>query len=54
MSRTTEKKEGTTRSIGCVIPEELYWQFKQIQAERHETMAQAIENAIRLYLDATK
>lgn len=42
------------RSIGGVIPEELYWEFKAARAQRRETCPQALENAIRLYLDVAK
>jgi hypothetical protein len=46
---TNQKEEA--KSIGALIPAKLYWQFKRIQAERKETATQAIENAIRLYIE---
>lgn len=38
-----------TKNIGGPIPEDLYWQFKQVQSSRKESATQALINAIRLY-----
>lgn len=43
-----------TKTVGGAIPSELYWHFKKIQAERKESATQALENAIRLYVEITK
>lgn len=40
------------RSVGGLIPEDLFWEFKSARARRHESGPQALENAIRLYLEA--
>lgn len=40
-----------TKSIGGIVSADLYWAFKKEQAARHESTVQALENAIRLYLD---
>lgn len=45
--------EQPTRSVGALIPEDLYWKFVQARADRHETAAKALEIAIMLYLDLT-
>lgn len=39
------------KSIGGSIPAQLYWQFKEVQASRHESATKALENAIRLYIE---
>jgi len=41
-----------TKSIGGIVSADLYWAFKKEQAARHESNVQALENAIRLYLEA--
>lgn len=41
-----------TKSIGGIVSADLYWAFKKEQAARHENNVQALENAIRLYLEA--
>lgn len=41
----------SVRSVGGLIPENLFWEFKAARARRHENGNQAIENAIRLYLE---
>ena len=48
----SKKSEDKTRSIGSIIPEDLYWEFKRAQVARHESTVKALEIAIRLYLDA--
>lgn len=40
-----------TKSVGGAIPAELYWLFKKIQVTRKESATQALENAIRLYVE---
>ena len=42
------------RSVGGLIPEDLFWEFKSARAKRHESGPQALENAIRLYLEVDK
>ena len=49
MENTTESKG--TKFIGGEIPIELFWEFKKAQAIRKESAKDALENAIRLYLD---
>lgn len=44
-------KEQDTKNIGGAIPTDLYWQFKKIQADRKETATEALQNAIRLYIE---
>lgn len=43
--------ENLKKSFGGQISEDLYWEFKKAQAARHESTAQALEIAIRLYLE---
>lgn len=38
--------------LGIGIPDELYWRFKKVQAERRESSRQALETAIYLYIEA--
>ena len=40
------------KSVGGKIPEALFWQFKETYAKRRESATEALENAIRLYIDA--
>ena len=47
-------KDNTTKAVGGQIPIELYWEFKQAQVDRHESATQALENAIRVYIDIAK
>lgn len=42
----------SNKNIGGAIPEDLYWKFKAAQVARHESSTKALENAIRLYVDA--
>ena len=50
MCKTTPNENPPkTKNIGGPIPEELYWQFKQVQSSRKESATQALINAIRLY-----
>ena len=44
-------KSNTSKSVGGQIPIDLYWAFKQAQVDRHESATQALENAIRLYVN---
>ena len=39
------------KSVGGKIPETLFWQFKEAYAKRRESATEALENAIRLYID---
>ena len=39
------------KSVGGKIPEVLFWQFKETYAKRRESATEALENAIRLYID---
>ena len=39
------------KSVGGKIPETLFWQFKETYAKRRESATEALENAIRLYID---
>lgn len=41
------------KSVGGKIPETLFWQFKETYAKRRESATEALENAIRLYIDVT-
>jgi hypothetical protein len=45
------KSTESFRSVGGLIPEDLFWEFKASRANRHESGNQAMENAIRLYLE---
>lgn len=48
------KKDMSLKSIGGQVSQDLYWQFKEACVTRHETAAQALEHAIRLYIDVNK
>lgn len=48
MQEQTDNK----KSVGGKIPETLFWQFKETYAKRRESATEALENAIRLYIDA--
>jgi hypothetical protein len=47
MQEQTDNK----KSVGGKIPETLFWQFKETYAKRRESATEALENAIRLYID---
>lgn len=47
MQEQTDNK----KSVGGKIPEVLFWQFKETYAKRRESATEALENAIRLYID---
>lgn len=49
-----DKKDVPKKSIGGLIPEELYWQFTTARGARHESATEALENAVRLYVDIIK
>lgn len=51
MNDTATAPKDETKTVGGAIPSELYWKFKKIQAERKESATQALENAIRLYVE---
>lgn len=38
------------KTISGKVDADLYWKFKAAAAERHETIPQALENAVRLYV----
>ena len=48
---THDESRDETKTVGGPIPVDLYWSFKRTQAERKESATQALENAIRLYVD---
>ena len=43
------KQDG--KSLGAVVPEQLYWDFKDAAAKRKESMQEAIIHAARMYVD---
>lgn len=43
--------EHEKRSVGAQIPEDLYWRFVKVRAERHESASKALEIAIMLYVE---
>lgn len=51
MSRITE--EGL-KMLGAKIPNELHWRFKCAAAERHESITEAIMNAVEIYISIGK
>jgi len=51
MSDTIVTPKDETKTVGGAVPAELYWRFKKVQAERKESATQALENAIRLYVE---
>lgn len=50
----TCSEEPETKLLGAQVPEDIYWQFKNMASSRKETMQEAILNAAYLYLDADK
>lgn len=42
-----------TKNLNTKVDTDLYWDFKREAAKRKETMPEAIENALRLYLGLT-
>lgn len=50
MENTKKEQKEKLKTLGQGIPEALYWEFKKVAAERHETMNEAVENAIRIYV----
>lgn len=49
----SSKEKPNVKTVGGSIPEDLYWAFKKAQADRHENSTQALENAIRVYLECS-
>ena len=47
MQEQTDNK----KSVGGKISEILFWQFKEAYTKRRESATEALENAIRLYID---
>lgn len=47
-----QEQADSKKSVGGKIPETLFWQFKETYAKRRESATEALENAIRLYIDA--
>ena len=50
-TKAEEKNDEGTKMVGGLIPIELYWTFKKVQAERKDNATKALEIAIRLYID---
>lgn len=46
--------EGGLKMLGAQVPSELHWRFKCAAAERHESMAEALMNAVELYIAVGK
>ena len=46
-----QEQADSKKSVGGKIPEALFWQFKETSANRRECASEALENAIRLYID---
>lgn len=46
-----QEQADSKKSVGGKIPEALFWQFKETYAKRRESATEALENAIRLYID---
>lgn len=46
-----QEQADTKKSVGGKIPEALFWQFKETYAKRRESATEALEHAIRLYID---
>ncbi len=54
-STQIKTKDNTDKkSVGGLVPTELYWQFTTTRGERHESAAEALEHALRLYVDISK
>lgn len=52
MSRKSPEGDSAgMKSLGALIPEDVYWDFKKVQAARKESNAQALINAVRLYIE---
>lgn len=51
-SNVTKNDARDTKTVGGQIPAALYWEFKRIQAQRHESSTKALEIAVQLYCDA--
>lgn len=39
-----------TKNLNTKVHEDLYWDFKREAAKRRESMPEAVENALKLYL----
>lgn len=42
-----------TKNLNTKVNTDLYWDFKREAAKRRETIPEAVENALRLYLGLT-
>ena len=45
------QEQADSKKSGGKIPEALFWRFKETYAKRRESATEALENAIRLYID---
>jgi len=46
-------KAGSTKMLGGLIPEDIFWKFKEIASKRKESMQDAVLNAAMLYIDVS-
>ena len=49
-----QEQADSKKSVGGKIPAALFWQFKETYAKSRESATEALENAIRLYIDVDK
>lgn len=46
-----ENEDKNTKNVGGSVDERIYWNFKAAAAERKESMQQALNHALLLYID---
>lgn len=46
--------EKPTKMLGGLIPEDTFWEFKEVASKRKESMQEAIYNAALLYISIEK
>ena len=51
MANNANAEAVETKYVGGQVPIDLYWAFKKKVADRKETTTEAVENALRLYID---
>ncbi len=46
-----DAKSTATKMLGGLVPEDIFWKFKEIASKRKESMQEAILNAAMLYIE---
>lgn len=53
-TQTAATEEEPTKMLGAHVPISVYWDFKKAAASRNEQLKDALQHAVRMYVDAGK